>query len=68
MRAIIVSILFLTIVLGCQQRTAEEYFKSGDSHFDKEEYEEAIADFTKVIELIPKDTNAYFLRGLSKKS
>lgn len=41
------------------------YFKQGNERFDKKEYDKAIDDFTKAIELNPNDADYYFCRGLA---
>ena len=49
-------------------QTAKEYLKSGnDKHYAKDYYG-AIADYTKVIELVPNYAKAYNNRGVSKKN
>jgi tetratricopeptide (TPR) repeat protein len=41
------------------------YFKRGKAHLDENNYERAIADFTKVIEIDPKKAGAYLCRGIA---
>jgi tetratricopeptide (TPR) repeat protein len=38
-------------------------YASGSAHYDAHEYDQAIADFSKVIELTPDDGQAYYSRG-----
>jgi len=42
---------------------AEAYRTSGGSHYARRDYDRAIADFSKVIEIDPKDVLAYVGRG-----
>ena len=44
---------------------AKAYYNSGASSLDKRDYDRAIADFTKAIEINPKDGDAYGFRGLA---
>lgn len=39
------------------------YFRRGNVCENLEEYEKAISDYTKAIEILPKNSYAYFLRG-----
>ncbi|MFW6296679.1 MAG: tetratricopeptide repeat protein [Halothece sp.] len=41
------------------------YFKRGMSHAKRGEFEEAIKDFTKAININPNDANFYFSRGMA---
>lgn len=43
----------------------QDYFKRGMDFYSKKDPENAIADFTKVIERMPGFPAAYFLRGAS---
>jgi tetratricopeptide (TPR) repeat protein len=45
--------------------SAEAYFQRGLAYGEKAEYDHAIADFTRVIELDPKSADAYIGRGLA---
>lgn len=42
---------------------ANAYINRGDDYFKKEQYDLAIADYTKAIEIDPKDASAYTNRG-----
>jgi len=48
------------------QVSAEEYINSGNEKADAGDYQEAIKDYNKAIELNPKDAEAYYNRGLAK--
>jgi tetratricopeptide (TPR) repeat protein len=48
------------------QHSAAEFFKSGYTKADKADYDGAIADFSKAIELDPKYALAYDNRGVAK--
>jgi tetratricopeptide (TPR) repeat protein len=49
------------------QSTKEEYNERAINHMYAKEYEQAIVNFTKVIELNPNDSLAYFDRGMAKE-
>lgn len=40
------------------------YFNRGGLHYDRKEYEQAVADYTKVIELKPELADAWYNRGI----
>jgi tetratricopeptide (TPR) repeat protein len=44
---------------------ANDYFNNGNDHFDKKDYEQAIADYTETVRLNPNYIGAYFNRGLA---
>ena len=44
----------------------EDYLKNGNERYDKGDYQWAIEDFNKAIELNPKNSEAYRGRGLAK--
>jgi len=53
--------------VGCQeQNSAEEYFISGVEKLASGDYQGAIKDFNKAIEINPKDVDAYYIRGVAK--
>ena len=43
----------------------EEYLHRGDAYFEKEEYDKAIAEFSRAIELDPNYAEAYYKRGVA---
>ncbi len=59
------SLLLLPLLLLGQ--TKEEYNQRAINHVYAKEYEQAIVNFTKVIELNPNDSLAYFDRGMAKE-
>jgi len=59
-------VLLLPIVLF-GQTTKEEYNERAVNHMYAKEYEQAILNFTKVIELNPNDSLAYFDRGMARE-
>ena len=63
-KLLIIIIVFVTSLSYCQ--TAEEYFERGNSKYDLQDYQGAIADYSKAIQLDPNDSDAYYNRGLSK--
>ena len=55
-----------TVALNYNENLQEIYTKRGGTFFQIGDYENAINDFTKVIELKPENPTIYFMRGLSK--
>ena len=49
-----------------KKEAAEKYFKLGKQKYNKKDYQGAIADYDKAIELNPKDARAYNNRGKQK--
>ena len=52
-----------TATLAEALATAEEYFKWGSAYADKGEFDKAIADYTRAIELAPNAADVYYNRG-----
>jgi tetratricopeptide (TPR) repeat protein len=50
------------------ENIAIAYYNRGNSYFDKDEHDRAIADYDKAIALDPNHANAYFNRGLAYDS
>ena len=46
--------------------TTQDYLNNGNKKMDVQDYNGAIADFTKAIALNPNDTEAYYFRGNAK--
>jgi len=44
-------------------RTIKEYFNRGNEHYDKKEYDSAIADYNEVVRRNPRHSEAYYKRG-----
>ena len=67
-------ILFLFIYISCicsingqdQNSTAIGFYTSGLDSYNKQNYEDAVADYTKAIELNEGFAEAYFQRGCAK--
>jgi len=47
------------------QQTAEDYFNSGNAHYENNNFNKAIADYTQAIKLNPHFAEAYYFRGNS---
>jgi tetratricopeptide (TPR) repeat protein len=70
---ILISLLLVTAVVSAMllskrggtdgENRIRELIQQGKGHFDKGEFEAAIADYTKAIEMKPDDAKAYFNRG-----
>jgi len=50
---------------SCETKLAEAYFQLGNQQFEKENYQIAIAYFTKTLENSPIELNALYNRGIS---
>ena len=67
---IIFKIFFiLTIFIGCAatqetKEDAEAYYNQGNAYEKKGQYNEAISDYTKAIEINPMYADAYYTRGV----
>ena len=67
MKSILIAIALLVSGLAYGQ-TAEEYLSRGNSKIELEDYRGAIADYNKIIELIPNESIAYYNRGIAKEA
>jgi tetratricopeptide (TPR) repeat protein len=63
-KLLLIMIVFVTSLSYCQ--TAEEYYNRGISKAKLQDYQGAIADYFKAIELNPNYSEAYANRGISK--
>jgi tetratricopeptide (TPR) repeat protein len=67
---IIFKIFFiLTIFIGCAatqevKEDADTYYNRGNAYEKKGQYDKAISDFTKAIEINPRHADAYYSRGV----
>ena len=64
------SVLMISIVVGCAEvqkpsLDAEAYNNRGIAYVKKGQYDRAISDLNKAIEINPNLVEAYFLRGLA---
>ena len=66
MKRVFYLIITLTLSISSYSQTAIEYYKRGNAKEKLQDYTGAIADYTKAIELNPKDPSAYYNRGLAK--
>ena len=72
MKTKLVLILAFSIFINCYSQSSMEYIDKGLSKMGTDfgtgiqDYQGAIADFSKAIEINPKNEYAYFFRGLSK--
>ena len=58
----------VVLFLGCFfSQTASNYEKSGLAKYNSGDFRGSAADFSKIIQLNPRHSGAYFMRGLSKK-
>lgn len=55
--------LFCLLPTGCRDKSTE-YYNRGIAYTEKGEYDQAILNFTKAIEINPKFAEAYYRRGI----
>ncbi|MFA6246940.1 MAG: tetratricopeptide repeat protein, partial [Mucilaginibacter sp.] len=56
-------VIFFLLPFCCAAQTAENFMQSGNAKAGAKNYNAAIADFTKAIQLEPKNGRAYFYRA-----
>ena len=64
--ALFVLALGSPLITGCTNPLADNSFNSGVDKYEQGDYQGAIADFTKVIEIDPQSADAYHNRGTAK--
>jgi len=67
MHKFILGMVVLLVLTSCGGggETAEKYMQAGFIHFQKQEYDQAIASFQKAVELEPKAAAAYNMLGMA---
>jgi len=58
---------FLVSVSNADEALTRAYFKKGNTFFDIGQYEKAIENYNKIIELEPSNIKAYYNRGLANQ-
>ena len=58
-----VCVLIILAVAGCAEMKADSYFNRALTYGKKGQYDQAIADYTKAIEINPGHAMAYYNRG-----
>ena len=73
MKKLLLVLLFIPLVSFGQElfkavlaQKAKDYMLMGSERMEVEDYEGAIADYTKAIELVPDYADAYYNRGIEK--
>jgi len=62
----ILGIVFLAALASCGGgESPEKYMQAGFIHFQKQEYDQAIANFQKAVELQPRAAAAYNMLGMA---
>ncbi len=61
----LVGVALLAVVACGGGENPEKYMQEGISHFQKQEYDQAIASYQKAIQLAPKSAAAYNLLGMA---
>jgi tetratricopeptide (TPR) repeat protein len=61
--------LIFAILIGCEEITenAKDHYNRGMFNWDLGEYDRAISDFTKALEIDQRYADAYYNRGLAYK-
>jgi tetratricopeptide (TPR) repeat protein len=57
--------LFLATLMGCSGESPEKYMQAGFVDFQKQKYDEAIANYEKAIKLQPRAAAAYNMMGMA---
>lgn len=60
-------LILLFAVTSCRNKTPQEYYNKGIEEANQENYDEALEDFNKAIELKPEYTQAYINRAYYAK-
>jgi tetratricopeptide (TPR) repeat protein len=60
---ILMLLLGFATAVGAEEKSAESYFKQGAKHLKKGQFDQAIADSTKALEINPRYAKAYLNRG-----
>ena len=66
MNRIMLFLGFLFLVVPCNSQTAEQYFKEANAKHKLQDFDGALLNYSKAIELYPKFSEAYYNRGLTK--
>ena len=61
----LVGVVLLAVVACGGGENPEKYMQEGIAHFQKQEYDQAIASYQKAIQLAPKSAAAYNLLGMA---
>lgn len=64
-RASLVLVLLIGIFIPCSGQTADDYFKRGNDHLNKNEYEKAVANYTEALRLDSRHASAYLNRAVA---
>jgi tetratricopeptide (TPR) repeat protein len=59
------ALLVLAVLMGCGGDNADKYMQEGFAKFQQQKYDEAIADFQKVLKLQPRASAAYNMIGMA---
>jgi tetratricopeptide (TPR) repeat protein len=65
MRRLILAVTALLVLMGCAREDPDKYLQEGVAHFEKQDYDQAIASYQKALKLAPKNAIAYNLLGMA---
>ena len=66
MKKILIVFALLIVILKSNGQSAEIYLEKGNENYKSSDFNEAIKNYNKAIELNPKITEAYWARGSAK--
>ena len=55
-----------SLITGCTNPSATQYFNQGVEKYEAGNYQGAINDFTKALEINPQNADAYYNRGIAR--
>ena len=62
-KLLLLLIALLTLSVPGLAQTANQYFQAGNAHYRDKRYDQAIVQYTRSIELNPKESKTWFNRG-----
>ena len=62
---LILQLMLLAVLMGCEGESAEKYLQAGFVNFQQHKYDEAIANYEKAIKLQPRAAAAYNMIGMA---
>ncbi len=66
-RVLVIAAALVMLTAACAKKDAEYFLKEGNKKFDKQEYDDAIENYKKAIELEPGSAAAYNMLGMANR-